>query len=413
MSTTMSHSVRFELRSGDTWRDPWSMYSALRDHDPVHRVIPAGQEDNDFYVLSRHADVWMAARDPATFSSASGLTVDYVDLVAAGFGAVKPFVFMDPPEHTDFRRRVSPGFTPRQVNSVEPAVRRFIVERIERLRAAGEGDIVKDLFKPLPTMVVAHYLGVPEQDHEKFDAWTENIVGGAVAGAGLAAGDQNAFTAVGEMVGYFSELIARRRVEPGDDTISHLLASGLGADGDNEGLVAILGFAFTMITGGNDTTTGNLGGAVQLLTAAPDQRQLLIDDPSLIPDSIEEFLRMTSPVQGLARTTTRDVELHDTIIPEGRRVLLLYGSGNRDEREFGPTAGELDIRRDPKRILSFSHGHHHCLGAAAARMQARVALEELLTRCPGFTVDLDAVQWSQGNYVRWPVSVPFRAEGTA
>ncbi|MEU4322861.1 cytochrome P450 [Nocardia fluminea] len=413
MSTTTSHSVRFELRSGDTWRDPWSMYSALRDHDPVHRVIPAGQEDNDFYVLSRHADVWTAARDPATFSSASGLTVDYVDLVAAGFGAVKPFVFMDPPEHTDFRRRVSPGFTPRQVNSVEPAVRRFIIERIERLRAAGEGDIVKDLFKPLPTMVVAHYLGVPEQDHEKFDAWTENIVGGAVAGAGLAAGDQNAFTAVGEMVGYFSELIARRRVEPGDDTISHLLASGLGADGDNEGLVAILGFAFTMITGGNDTTTGNLGGAVQLLTAAPDQRQLLIDDPSLIPDSIEEFLRMTSPVQGLARTTTRDVELHDTIIPEGRRVLLLYGSGNRDEREFGPTAAELDIRRNPKRILSFSHGHHHCLGAAAARMQARVALEELLTRCPRFTVDLDAVQWSQGNYVRWPVSVPFRAEGSA
>lgn len=389
------------------------MYSALRDHDPVHRVIPAGQEGNDFYVLSRHADVWMAARDPATFSSASGLTVDYVDLVAAGFGAVKPFVFMDPPEHTDFRRRVSPGFTPRQVNSVEPAVRRFIVERIERLRAAGEGDIVKDLFKPLPTMVVAHYLGVPEQDHEKFDAWTENIVGGAVAGAGLAAGDQNAFTAVGEMVGYFSELIARRRVEPGDDTISHLLASGLGADGDNEGLVAILGFAFTMITGGNDTTTGNLGGAVQLLSAARDQRQLLIDDPSLIPDSIEEFLRMTSPVQGLARTTTRDVELHDTIIPEGRRVLLLYGSGNRDEREFGPTAAELDIRRNPKRILSFSHGHHHCLGAAAARMQARVALEELLTRCPDFTVDLDAVQWSQGNYVRWPVSVPFRAEGSA
>lgn len=299
------------------------------------------------------------------------------------------------------------------MNSVEPAVRRFIVERIERLRAAGEGDIVKDLFKPLPTMVVAHYLGVPEQDHEKFDAWTENIVGGAVAGAGLAAGDQNAFTAVGEMVGYFSELIARRRVEPGDDTISHLLASGLGADGDNEGLVAILGFAFTMITGGNDTTTGNLGGAVQLLTAAPDQRQLLIDDPSLIPDSIEEFLRMTSPVQGLARTTTRDVELHDTVIPEGRRVLLLYGSGNRDEREFGPTAAELDIRRNPKRILSFSHGHHHCLGAAAARMQARVALEELLTRCPDFTVDLDAVQWSQGNYVRWPVSVPFRAEGSS
>ncbi|MEV6100777.1 cytochrome P450 [Nocardia sp. NPDC051981] len=409
MSSTASHAVRFELRSGETWRDPYPMYSQLRDHDPVHRAVPEGRESDDFYVLSRHADVYAAARDPETFSSASGLTVDYVDLLAAGFGAAKPFVFMDPPDHTDFRRRVSPGFTPRQVNSVEPEVRAFVIERIEGLRAAGSGDIVKDLFKPLPTMVVAHYLGVPEQDRGKFDVWTENIVGGAVEGAGLAAGDQNAFTAVGEMVGYFSELIDRRRKEPGDDTISHLLASGLGADGDNEGLLAMLGFAFTMITGGNDTTTGNLGGAVQLLTAFPDQRRLLVENPALIPDAVEEFLRMTSPVQGLARTATRDVELHGVTIPAGRRVLLLYGSANRDEREFGPTAAELDVRRNPKRIMTFSHGHHHCLGAAAARMVARVALEELLARCPDFTVDLDTVQWAHGNYVRWPISVPFRA----
>ncbi|MFE5283891.1 cytochrome P450 [Nocardia sp. NPDC056611] len=410
MSSMASHAVRFELRSGETWRDPYPMYSQLRDHDPVHRVVPEGRESDDFYVLTRHADVYAAAREPENYSSASGLTVDYVDLVAAGFGAAKPFVFMDPPDHTDFRRRVSPGFTPRQVNSVEPAVRAFVVERIERLRAAGGGDIVKELFKPLPTMVVAHYLGVPEQDRGRFDDWTENIVGGAVAGAGLAAGDQNAFTAVGEMVGYFSELIDRRRKEPGDDTISHLLASGLGEDGDNEGLLAMLGFAFTMITGGNDTTTGNLGGAVQLLTAFPDQRRLLVENPALITDAVEEFLRMTSPVQGLARTATHDIELHGVTIPEGRRVLLCYGSANRDEREFGPTAAELDVRRNPKRIMTFSHGHHHCLGAAAARMVARVALEELLARCPDFTVDLDAVQWAHGNYVRWPISVPFRAQ---
>ncbi|MFE3196101.1 cytochrome P450 [Nocardia sp. NPDC059240] len=409
MSSTASHAVRFELRSGETWRDPYPMYSQLRDHDPVHRAVPADRESDDFYVLTRHADVYAAARDPETFSSASGLTVDYIDLVAAGFGAAKPFVFMDPPDHTDFRRRVSPGFTPRQVNSVEPEVRAFVIERLERLRAAGSGDIVKELFKPLPTMVVAHYLGVPEQDRGKFDAWTENIVGGAVAGAGLAAGDQNAFTAVGEMVGYFSELIDRRRKEPGDDTISHLLASGLGAEGDNEGLLAMLGFAFTMITGGNDTTTGNLGGAVQLLTTFPEQRRLLVENPALISDAVEEFLRMTSPVQGLARTATRDVELHGVTIPAGRRVLLCYGSANRDEREFGPTAAELDVRRNPKRIMTFSHGHHHCLGAAAARMVARVALEELLTRCPDYTVDLDNVQWAHGNYVRWPIAVPFQA----
>ncbi|MFI1911867.1 cytochrome P450 [Nocardia sp. NPDC020380] len=409
MSSMASHAVRFELRSGETWRDPWPMYSALRDHDPVHRAVPEGRESDDFYVLTRHADVYAAARDPETFSSASGLTVDYIGLEAAGVGQHRPFVFMDPPEHTEFRRRVAPGFTPRQVNSVEPAVREFVVERIERLRSAGQGDIVAELFKPLPTMVVAHYLGVPEQDRGHFDKWTEAIVGGAVAGAGIQSGGQEALTAVGELVGYFSELIARRRAEPGDDTISHLLASGLGADGDNDGLVAILGFAFTMITGGNDTTTGNLGGAVQLLTTSPDQRRILIENPQLIPDAVEEFLRMTSPVQGLARTATRDVELHGVTIPAGRRVLLCYGSANRDEREFGPTAAELDVRRNPKRIMTFSHGHHHCLGAAAARMQARVALEELLARCPDFTVDLDAVTWTHGNYVRWPVSVPFRA----
>ncbi|MRH86694.1 cytochrome P450 [Nocardia sp. SYP-A9097] len=409
MSSMASQEVRFELMSGETWRAPWPTYSALRDNDPVHRVIPSGRETDDFYVLSRHEDVYAAARDPETYSSAAGLTVDYMSLEAAGI-PIRPFVFMDPPEHTDFRRRVAGGFTPRQVNSVEPAVRAFVVERLERLRAAGSGDIVAELFKPLPTMVVAHYLGVPEADRDRFDEWTYSIVGGAVDGAKIAAGGELP-SALGEMVGYFAELIARRRVDPGDDTISHLLASGLGEDGDNEGILAILGFAFTMITGGNDTTTGNLGGAVQLLHQYPEQRRLLAEHPELIPDAVEEFLRMTSPVQGLARATTRDVELHDTIIPAGRKVLLLYGSANRDEREFGPTAAELDVRRNPKRIMTFSHGHHHCLGAAAARMQARVALEELLTRCPEFTVDLENVTWSNGNYVRWPMSVPFRTIG--
>lgn len=383
------------------------MYSALREHDPVHHVVPEGRESDDYYVLSRHADVYAAARDPQTFSSASGLTLDYVGMDAIGGGVLRPFVFMDPPEHTDFRRRVSPGFTPRQVNSVEPAVRRFVIERVEKLKAAGGGDIVAELFKPLPTMVVAHYLGVPEADRAKFDEWTFAIVGGAISSGDISKASGDVMAVIGEMAGYFTQLIDRRRTEPGDDTISHMLASGIGADGDTDGLLAMLGFAFTMITGGNDTTTGNLGGAVQLLSANPEQRRLLVEDPSRITVAVEEFLRMTSPVQGLARTATRDVELHDTVIPAGRRVLLLYASANHDEREYGPTAEQLDVLRNPKQIMTFSHGHHHCLGAAAARMQARVALEELLARCPEFTVDIPDVVWSNGNYVRWPMSVPF------
>lgn len=208
---------------------------------------------------------------------------------------------------------------------------------------------------------------------------------------------------------YFTELIARRRVEPGDDTISHLVSAGMGVEGDDAGLLSILGFAFTMVAGGNDTTTGMLGGAVQLLTEHPDQRALLLEDRSRISESIDEFLRLTSPVQSLARTTTRDVELDGTTIPAGRKVLLVYGAANRDDRAYGADAEELNVRRRPQQILTFSHGAHHCLGAAAARMQARVALEELLELCPTFEVDIDAVTYAPGHYVRRPTSVPFRS----
>jgi len=210
------------------------------------------------------------------------------------------------------------------------------------------------------------------------------------------------------MMGYFSELIERRRREPGDDTVSHLVAAGVGSDGDVAGVLSILAFTFTMVTGGNDTTTGLLGGAVQLLQQRPDQRQLLARQPELISDAVEEFLRLTSPVQGLARTVTRDVTIEDTTIPTGRKVLLLYGSANRDERQFGPDAGELNVTRRPRNIMTFSHGAHHCLGAAAARMQSRIALTELLARCPDFEVDEAGIVWAGGSYVRRPLSVPVR-----
>lgn len=383
----------------DTWASPWESYAALRDRDPVHHVARPG--GRDYYVLSRHADVLAAAVDTATYSSAQGLTTEYDELERIGLADHRPLVMLDPPDHTAFRRLVARGFTPRQVSSLEPLVRSFVVERLDRLRAQGGGDIVDALFKPLPTMVVAHYLGVPEQDREAFDDWTHAIVSASSAGAVAEATD-----AVAAMMGYFGELVERRRVEPGDDTVSHLVAAGVGDD--DRGLLSILAYVFTVVTGGNDTTTGMLGGSVQLLEADRDQRRLLLDDPALVGDAVEELLRLTSPVQGLARTTTRDVELHGTTVPAGRKVLLLYGAANRDPRRYGPDADELDVRRRPTQILTFSQGSHHCLGAAAARLQARVALEELLARCPDFTVDLDGVAWAPGSYVRRPTTVPFR-----
>ena len=394
-----------DLTDPDLFADgpPQAAFRWLRDHDPVHRVAH-DDPGLDYWVLSRHADIWAAARDHETYSSAQGLTVNYGELELIGLQDNPPMVMQDPPAHTEFRRLVARGFTPRQVEAVEPAVRAFVVERIERLRSAGGGDIVAELFKPLPSMVVAHYLGVPEVDRAQFDGWTEAIVAASTEAGGLL----GAADALMSMTGYFTELIQRRRRDPGDDAISQLVAAGIGADGDVAGTLSILAFTFTMVTGGNDTTTGLLGGAVQLLDGNPDQRRLLVGDPDLIPDAVEEFLRLTSPVQGLARTTTGDVALHDTTIPAGRKVLLLYASANRDERQYGPDAAELDVTRRPRNILTFSHGAHHCLGAAAARMQSRVALTELLARCPDFEVDSGGIVWAGGSYVRRPLSVPVR-----
>ncbi|MCF8609449.1 cytochrome P450 [Gordonia sp. HY285] len=401
-------SPRFALRSGPTWRDPFPMYAALRRDDPVHHVVPSTAPFDDYWVLTRHADVTATAKDWETFSSAQGLTVTYGELATIGLSDNPPMVMQDPPAHTEFRRLVSRGFTPRQVVTLEPLVREFVVERIESLKADGGGDIAADLFKPLPSMVVAHYLGVPEVDRRRFDAWTEAIVG-ANPGGDLGAAMTTAADAVLELTGYFAELIELRRAEPGDDTVSHLVAAGIADDPqtDPAGLLSILAFAFTMVAGGNDTTTGMLGGSSALLTAHRDQRNILLDEPDRLPDAIDELLRLTSPVQGLARTTTRDVELHGVTIPTGRKVLLCYGSANRDEHAYGPDAERLDVRRKPRNILTFSHGMHHCLGAAAARMQALVTLEELLARCPDFEVDVDRIEWADGNYVRRPTSVPF------
>jgi cytochrome P450 len=390
--------VRFEPRSGEGWRDPFPMYRRLRDEDPVHHV-----ERGDYWVLSRFADVFAAARDPATFSSASGLTFAYDDMRTAGLEEVAPMVMLDPPEHTAFRRLVAHGFTPRSVAGIEPAVRAFVVERLERLRAAGGGDVVAELLKPLPSFVVAHYLGVPPADRERFDGWTTSIVAANALGDPL-----GAEAAVAELLAYFTELIEVRRRSPGDDVVSELVQA---SDGAAVPPLRILGFAFTMVTGGNDTSTGLLGSGLELLAAAPDQRRLLREHPDLIPGAVEELLRLTSPVQGLARTTTREVAIGEDRIPAGRKVLLLYAAANRDPWEFGPVAEDLDVTRAPRSILTFGSGAHFCLGAAAARLMGRVVVEEVLGRCPGYAVDPAAGRFASGHFVRRYEALPFLAQG--
>ncbi len=387
----MSMQIGFEARGGESWRDPFPMYRGLRDHDPVHHVADNG-EGRDYWVLSRFGHVLDAAVDASTFSSASGLTFSYGEMERLGLEA--PIVMMDPPDHTALRKLIIKRMSPQQVEALAPALRAFVVERVEALRERGDGCVIADLSRPLASFVVAHFLGVPMPDRARFGRWTDAIVGASAGGNVLGAGE-----AVGEMFGYFGDLIAQRRAAPTDDMLSALVHGRL-RSGDDVSPARMLGVAFTMVTGGNDTIMGLLGGAFELLTRHPEQRALLLDDPGRIPNAIEEFLRLTSPVQGLARTATRDVALAGKIIPKGRKVLLLYASGNLDEREFGPDADACDVTRKIRRHLGFSYGPHHCVGAAAARLQARVVLEEVLARCPRFAVDAAAGRYAPGSFVR-------------
>ena len=385
----------FYLRSRDSWRSPWDAYRRLRDEAPVLRVEQ--ENDVDFWVLSRFQDVFDAARDTETFSSAQGL-VPTADAMAQFDGQAAPIVMMDPPDHTTMRRFVSRPMTPRRVLLIEDAVRAFVDERLDRLADRGGGDIIEALFKPLPSFVVAHYLGVPLSDRAKFDEWT-----GAIVSANAESAFENAMDATLGLFEYAGELIERKKVEPGDDLVTDLVEVGE----EMASPMWIIGFVFTMVTGGNDTMTGMLGGSAELLTDHRDQRRLLIDDPGLIDGSVDEFLRLTSPVQNLARTTTRAVQLHGETIPAGEKVLLVYGSANHDEREFGPTVEDLDVTRNIDRMLSFGYGAHHCLGAAAARLQGRVAIEQLTQRFPDFEVDAEAGRFAAGAFVRRYEYLPF------
>jgi cytochrome P450 len=386
----------YEPFGRDTWRDPFALYRRLRDEDPVHRS-PHG-----FWVLSRFEDVFAAARDTETFSSAQGLTV--VNEVEE-LGLNPTIVMMDPPDHTRYRRLVNRGFTPRQVSDLEPQLRAYVVDRIAELAAGGSGDFVAGLARPTPSWVVAHYLGVPLEDRDRFDRWTRALV--QADGDGHQAGTG---AALAELYEYFTAMVERRRiersqVEPADDLVSVLLQAD--DEGAGIGLEGILGYAFVMIAGGNDTTTGLLAGGAELLTDNLGERQRLIDDPALIPNAVEELLRLTSPVQGLCRVATRDVDLHGTKVAAGDRVMVCYGAANRDPREFGDDAEQLDVGRHIERMLTFSTGAHFCLGAAAARLQGRVVLEELLARWPSFTVDAAAGTFADGAFTRRYETLPF------
>ena len=399
MSSEIKYDPIYDPFNPDVILDPYPFYARLRDEHPVYF-----NERMSFYVLSRYEDILRALRKPQIFSSAQGLTPAEDEI--AQLGLPPTFIMMDPPDHTRLRRLITKAFTPDTVKELEPTIRDFVVDAIETMkRQAADGeevDLIEAIASPLPTMVVANILGVPSEDRERFDPWSDAITS---ASADFALDVKEAIGAVQGLVSYFGAMCQARRANPTDDMISKLTQAEI--DGDNLTDWDILGFCFVMIAGGNDTTTNLIGNSMKFLHEAPDQHRELLADPSLIPNAIEELLRIESVVQGLSRTTTQDVELHGVTIPAGSKVHNLYASGNRDPRHWGSNADQLDIHREIDRHLSFAQGPHFCIGAHVARMMVRVYFEEMGSRIgESFEIDWDRAVRRQSAFTRGFTKIP-------
>ena len=355
--------------------DPWTHFRRLRRENPVCWHPGSG----GIWCLLKHADIATVSRDPARFTSTQGIQQGMSDQNARPQGIPPTILEMDPPHHNRYRKLVMQAFTPAATAKLEPRVRQIARESLDALPLGESVDFVQAVSVPLPMFVIAEMLGVPREDREDFERWSDALI---EAGGG----NQNDETraALGEMLVYFQAMLERRRRDPRDDLIS-ILAQGE-VDGDRLQDPEILMFCVTLLVAGNETTRNLISGGSLLLMRNPDQRRKLEADPSLLPNAIEEMLRWWTPVHSFTRTATRDTELRGCKIEEGQPTLLLYASANRDEEIWGEDAERFDVTRDHthRRHLSFGFGEHLCLGAALARLEARVMFEELLARRPRF-----------------------------
>jgi cytochrome P450 family 142 subfamily A polypeptide 1 len=378
----VSLNIDVEFLSSASWDDEMpERMRWLRKNDPVH-----WSEKDGLWILSRYEEVESVSKNQALFTSALG--------VRPGNPAKIGLIDEGEPRHGELRKLINRGFTPRMVNKLEVVFRQITTDSIDAVAAAGECEFVKDIAVPLPLLIIAEMIGIRSEDRDDFHRWSDHMIAAdgrfddpeVVARAGAA---------FMEYSQYITKVFEDRRANPQDDLVSILV----GADDDgklerfdvqhlpslDEEHVSLANNELIMmcvilLVAGNETTRNALSGGMQLLIEHPEERQRLIDDPSLIPSAVEEMVRHVSPVHSFSRTATADTMLRDKEIEKGQQVLMLYPSANRDEAVFDDP-DRFDVARNPKH-LGFGVGSHFCLGANLARMELRVALEELLRRIP-------------------------------
>lgn len=345
--------------------DPWPHLERLRAEAPVARNDEIG-----CWFLAKHADVMAASTDPTTFCSSKGILLFEIGV---DYPSPPTIMHTDPPDHTRYRKLVQPAFGPRVVRALEAHIREVAATLVEALPDGEPTDVVSALAAPLPLQMIAEILGVDRDDHERFLTWSE----ASIPGAGDLTDDERARLQA-EMHEHLLATARGRRRTPTDDLVSALATATV--DGEQLSDDELAMFLVQLLVAGNETSRHMLSGGLRALADHPDQLATLRADRSHVATAVEEMLRWTTPVIYFMRTTTHDVEVRGTTIPAGEPVVLLYCSANRDEDEFGPTAADFDMTRTPNHHLAFGFGAHFCLGAALARLEGRVLLEELLDR---------------------------------
>ncbi|POX80800.1 cytochrome P450 [Mycobacterium kansasii] len=396
MTVTAASDVYFDPYDVELNADPYPMFRRLRDEAPLYY-----NAQHDFYALSRFADVERAIVDYQTFSSARGAILE---IIKANID-IPPgvLVFEDPPIHDVHRKLLSRMFTPRKINDLEPKIREFCSRSLDPLVGTGRFDFVADLGAQMPMRVIGMLLGVPEEDQEAArdfaNAQLRTEAGKPMKAStdGMVSGD------------FFARYIDWRAEHPANDIMTELLNVEFE---DETGTVRrlrrdeLLIYVSVVSGAGNETTTRLIGWAGKVLAEHPDQRRALVDDPSLIPQAVEELLRYEPPAPHVARYVTRDVEYYGRQVPKGSVMMMLIGAANRDHRQFPPDGDVFDIRREPRQHLTFSVGTHYCLGSALARLEGRIALEEILKRFPEWDVDLSQAKLSPTSTVRGWETMP-------
>ncbi len=391
VSPTESPGVFFNPLEPGYVADPFPHLAELREHDPVHLTLL------DLWVLFAHEDVFRILRDPAMSVSDDNVLDQDEDRVAMfveaagdeGFESSTSMLGADPPDHTRLRRLVSKAFTPAAIEALRPRIQELVDTALDRMEARGTAEVVGELAFPLPFDVISEMLGMPESDKDQVAEWS----GALVKTLDPIISEQEVREAVAAgraMDALIDEVVAWKRDHPADDLLTALIAAE--EDGDRLSPVELRDQVSLLFVAGHETTVNLIGTGIYELLRHPDQLALLRDDPSLDANAIDELLRYVSPVQFSRRVTLADTTFGDRTIPRGRFVLAGLASANRDPGKWGPTADELDLRREGAgQHLSFGSGAHYCLGASLAKLEGQVAIGSFVRRFPDARVVGDPV----------------------